>query len=1173
MESGVSVEAADGRDGPVDRSASADGGNYASGRGHGNGGSDSSSEMMSEARDRVPELPPKFTTWQPPATGAGERRDGLSVSVDRPATRGGAAPAAGVGDVKRAAGLECTVSQPGVFFDPSARLFSLRTRNTQYSFRVDDNRNLEHLYYGAVLPVDDNLTYLSLGNVPGPFDPHGIVPSAQEQTLMQTLGLDELEFTSEQDLREKWRVYTRTKHESIASGDYENVGRPRRLENASWRLWQMKRGRGAAVDVEHDLSEEMLERALRSKHHPPGKSGSDDNAAVDGRRSRAEVRPTARSASEAAPRSLSAREGKPGPSLPQSPTEPRSQHNAGDTAAPPQLKKHSATSYLDLQSSLTGRRPGGAPEPTAPGDGGDDGRAAPKQVPPTSAHDAAADGEHAVGQSLSRLNLTSPALAAAHSGALVRSPYDASELDLDALVHASTAAVNWGKLDHETISKNVKLLEISDSGTGDYRIPTVGFIYDDGSTLSPFTYRRHRIRRGKLPMARHMPHVYVESALEATTLIVEMVDTVTGLVVELLYTVMHEYDVITRYARIRNESDAPVIVTRAMSATLDFETDTYYMTQLSGSWARERQEVTRRLDCGIASFGSTRGGSSHQHNPFVILSAGEPDEERGEAYAALLVYSGNFLVECEVGETGRARLNMGIHPQGFYWNLEPDEEFTTPEVVLAYSPSGIGRLSRALHRLIRERLQPPQFRDAIPPVLLNTWEAVYFNLSHESVVRIGEAAHRCGIEMLVIDDGWFGRRNDTLDGLGDWYPNPAKLPFGLVGLVRELEELGLQVGLWVEPEMVSVESDLFRQHPDWTLHIPSRGKTMGRNQLVLDLTREEVRDWLVDTLSEILGSCNLRYIKWDNNRFLTEVYSAHHPPERQGEIAHRYILGLYDVLGRLQEQFPQVFFETCAGGGGRFDAGMLYYSGQIWTSDNTDASSRMRIQAGTSLWAPAKSIASHVSTVPNHQTLRSASMKTRSLVAMCGTFGYELDPRLLTEDEVHEIRNYVQLFRDVAPVVQFGDMYRLWNPFHTPNCAWMYVSPDRQRAVVFAFNQTREVGRLEPRLRLRGLDPCENYEVEEWCPGVMRRNTLTGAIEAARSGVYQYDGNLLCMSGCALMQAGLPIKFVFDCDSVLLNVETVASKRVSNARRDDSDAVAWATRASLPTPEHLQPEA
>jgi alpha-galactosidase len=985
---------------------------------------------------------------------------------------------------------------------------------------------LEHLYYGPWLKLEDNLTYLSLGNVPGPFDPHGIVPSAAEPNIMQTMGLDELQFTSEQELRQKWRLFTRAKNDTAVSGDYENVGRPRRLENASWRLWHMERMKGSVVDLDKDLSEDAVEHALQRGEKPLERS--------------------------ATAKTISAL-----PTTTQSGAGTEQRADATDALAENaqgSLHRFASTPALDiskpersLASVITSPRI-------------DWGRS--KREAPTVHNEAPAR----IGESGATVKTSVLERAPKASISGKQTPtlgQTGSELDLDSVQKSVATVVNWGKLDQETISKNVKLLEISDSGTGDYRIPSIGVIYEDGSTLSPFTYRRHRIRRGKMPMPNYMPAVFTEDMNEATTLIVEMVDNVTGLVVELIYCVMHDYDVVTRHCRIRNEGDANVIVTRAMSTTLDFETDDYFLTQLSGSWARERQQVTRRLSSGQTSFGSTRGGSSHQHNPFAIISVGEPNEDIGEAIAAVLVYSGNFLVECEVSETGRTRMNMGIHPQGFYWNLEPDEEFVTPEVILSYSAHGIGDMSRKLHRLIRERLQPPQFRNYIPPVLLNTWEALYFQLSHESVLKIAEVAKRAGIEMIVIDDGWFGRRNDTSDGLGDWYPNPTKLPFGLHGLVRELTAMGLKVGLWVEPEMVSVESDLFKAHPDWALHIPSRGKTMGRNQLVLDLTRSEVRDWLVDTMCGILSSCAISYIKWDNNRFLTEVYSADHPPERQGEIAHRYILGLYEVLGRIQEQFPDVFFETCAGGGGRFDAGLLYYSCQIWTSDNTDASSRMRIQAGTSLWAPAKAIAAHVSTVPNHQTLRSAPMKTRSLVAMCGTFGYELDPRVLTDDEIREIHHYIELFRQVAPIVLFGDMYRLWCPFKTQNCAWMYVSSDGNRALVFAFNQIREVGRLEPRLRLRGLDPERTYEVEEWCPGVMQRNTLTGAIEAARSGVYQYAGNLLRMTGRTLMLAGLPIKFVFDADSVLLNIEAIDWKYAAAPDRAGSVASAGSSVSPL----------
>lgn len=482
-------------------------------------------------------------------------------------------------------------------------------------------------------------------------------------------------------------------------------------------------------------------------------------------------------------------------------------------------------------------------------------------------------------------------------------------------------------------------------------------------------------------------------------------------------------------------------------------------------------------------------------------------------------------------------------------------------------------------------------------------------MTHEVVVEIGRVAAKAGIEMIVLDDGWFGERNDTTAGLGDWFPNRTKLPYGLDGLVREVNNLGLKFGLWMEPEMVSMDSKLYKDHPDWCLHVPSRGRTTGRNQLVLDFSRDCVRDHIYNEMDSILSSCPIEYVKWDMNRHLTEVFSQDFPAERQGEVAHRFLMGVYEVLGRITRQHPDVLFETCSGGGGRFDAGMLFFAPQIWTSvrwsglvyvcgaghavsavmwclrcfslvwhksgclscyvpmarvavsirlvysrpspsgacvtclqfprgillfvlcrpyrplsqDNTDALSRVQIQMGTSLAYPVSSMGSHVSSVPNHQTLRTTSMKTRSLVALCGSFGYELDPRNLTTEELAEIRRYIELHKMLSPIVIQGDLYRMWSPFMSDSAAWMFVSQDKVDAVAIAVNLRREVGRLLPRLTLRGLAPNKVYQVEELCPGHVVRNIDTGAIDFDSSGVYQF-GTPLRMSGRALCSAGLPVR-------------------------------------------------
>jgi len=887
--------------------------------------------------------------------------------------------------------------------------------------------------------MEADLSYLSLSNVPGPFDPRGVVSVA---TMM---GLNELEnLADEADLRERWKVYTKAKDSS------DDKVKSRRLENASWRLWSMERVRGG--DLNKDLSEGVMLKALGESQSKVASSWED--------------------------RSQSTSDGN-------------------------NLKG------LNLDVSRSNRAKEKPPSPLL--------------IP----------GQRVVSKETGKS--VSPKLA---------SPRKRGVAENYEIVHVEdpTEVTNWQKLDPDVLGKNTQLLEFADQGTGDYRRPSFQVCYEDGSTQSPVYYFRHRILKGKSAMPKYFPNIYLVEPREATTLVLELHDFVTGLVVELHYTVMHDYNAICRHVVFLNNGDSSVSLQRVMSCTVDFDTDEYYLTQLSGSWARERQVVHTRLLDGITAFQSGRGASSHQHNPSAIISCGAPNEEHGTAFGFALLYSGNFLFEAEVSETGRLRVNLGINPQGFAWNLEPGESFCSPECVIMFSNEGIGGISREFHRLFCDHLIPRRWQNFIPPVLINTWEAMYFNISHESVVEFASKAKELGIELIVLDDGWFGHRNDTTSSLGDWYPNPQKLSYGLAGLSKEIHAMGLQFGLWFEPEMVSRDSELYSLHPDWCLHIPARGRTVGRNQLVLDLSRAVVRDHIFQQLSNILNSCRIEYVKWDMNRHLTEVFSQDWPANRQGEIAHRYVLGVYELLGRITNAFPHIIFETCSGGGGRFDGGMLYFAPQIWASDNTDAVSRIYIQYGTTLVYPICCIGSHVSTVPNHQTLRSTSMKTRSLVAMCGTFGYELDPRQLSEDEKGEISAYIQLYKRLAPLIRQGSLYRLWNPFLSSSAAWMFVNRDASHALVFAFNIRREVGRLLPRLLLRGLIYESVYQVEELCPGKLVRNIDTGAIMLDPRGVYQYGENKkLLLSGRTLCCAGLPVKFLFDADSVLFELKAVTS--------------------------------
>lgn len=1102
---------------------------------------------------------------------------------------------------------------PGVSYDGEHRLFHLQCKTTLYAFRVDDNRNLEHLYWGPTLPPEDDISYLTRSHVPAPFDPAGYADLADK------LGLEELKDAEIVDnLSESWRVFTRQK--DVARDESAKL-RARRLENASWRLWNMDRKKVGGSDPNKDYveaSRSALGTSLqmqtpisgRSPHLSSSPSPSPSSASLRARNAPLDAtlapavwsgdRPlsatngSGQSHSNGSTSSTGADRSRPPKRVGSAPSLQESELVASNTAlsgfatTPVLHEDDPATEHLasmegggrdmvgldldghhgDRQAfrlQLASRFHDGivqeeganarSPVATKPVGGAPDTLPTNLSAPSFSQVARPSAGLGGFGSAEVLTGLRSPGGGLVGRGMGSRKPSFAVALDTldpamscpDSTTLAAASSTNWAKLDPEVVGKSSKLLEFSDHGTGDFREPSIKLRYDrDGSTVSPLQYCKHRILRGKPDMPHHIPSIYTESADEATTLCLELTDPVTQLKVILYYTVFHDYDVITRRSVVVNDSDQTVCLTHLASSTVDFDAESrFYMTQLSGGWARERQIVTRKLDDGVTVVKSQRGASSHQFNPFLVITPDrEPNETDGECFAFCLVYSGNFMAAAEFTEYRRLRVNMGINPEGFNWHLdpprkgEPASQFHSPEVVMCYSNEGMGHMSRQMHRLFRERLCPRQWRYKIPPVLLNTWEAAYFEVSHDVVVDIARKAVLAGIELLVLDDGWFGTRNDTYSGLGDWKHNPKKLPKGLKGLAEEVNQIGLKFGIWVEPEMVSTNSDLYRAHPDWCLHVPARPLTVGRNQLVLDFSRADVRENIFEQLRAMLESANIEYVKWDMNRHLTEVFSQAEDASRQGEIVHRYMLGVYEVFGRITSAFPHVLFESCSGGGGRFDAGMLYFSPQIWASDNTDALSRVKIQHGTSLAYPASSMGAHVSTVPNHQTLRSTTSKTRSLVAMAGTYGYELDPREMTDDDIKEIRKFISIQKLVAPLVYTGDMYRLWSPFNSDSSAWMFLSRAKDHAFVIAVNMRREVGRLEPRLKFQDLIPSAMYSVKELCPGTMVRNPHTSAIEHDPRGVYQF-GPKLVLSGFTLCRAGLPIKFMFDADSVLIELRIV----------------------------------
>ncbi|MDD3117868.1 MAG: alpha-galactosidase [Victivallales bacterium] len=613
-------------------------------------------------------------------------------------------------------------------------------------------------------------------------------------------------------------------------------------------------------------------------------------------------------------------------------------------------------------------------------------------------------------------------------------------------------------------------------GCGDFRIPALELRLANGTSASDLRYREHRIQSGK-PGLPGLPATYVEDEAEAETLTVVLIDAVAGLEVELAYTAFRDHDAIARSVRVRNVSDAALRLEKIASAAVDLERADFDLIQLSGAWARERHLMRTPLRSGLQSLSSCRGASGHMQHPFVALADRRTGEESGEVYGMSLVYSGNFAAEIEVDQEDNTRVAMGINPFDFEWLLEPGEVFQAPETVMVFSDAGLGDMSRTYHRLYRERLCRGRYRDSDRYILINNWEATYFDFNEALITSLAHEAKELGVELFVLDDGWFGKRDGDNSSLGDWYPDPKKLPHGITGLAEKITAQGMKFGLWFEPEMVSPDSDLYRAHPDWCIHVPARSRSLGRNQLILDYSRRDVCDAIVAMLSEILGTAPISYVKWDMNRHMTEPGSAQLPPERQREVGHRYILGLYEVMETLTSRFPDILFESCSGGGGRFDPGMLYYMPQTWTSDNSDAISRLKIQYGTSMVYPASAMGAHVSAVPNHQHGRVTSLETRGHCAMSGNFGYELDVRKMTAEEKAMVREQIRRYKEIRHTVLFGDLYRLKSPFESNEAAWNYVSRDRKEVVVMAFYILAEADAKERRLRLGGLDPVRKYRV------------------------------------------------------------------------------------------------
>ena len=664
-------------------------------------------------------------------------------------------------------------------------------------------------------------------------------------------------------------------------------------------------------------------------------------------------------------------------------------------------------------------------------------------------------------------------------------------------------------------------LEYPVYGTSDYRNPAVEILQENGSRISEFKYISHEITDGK-PELAGLPATYVEEPEEAQTLCLRLKDEVTGIVLELLYSIFSGKGILARSARFINEGIAPVHLLNAMSLSLDLPDSDYVWMQFPGVWARERHIIERKLEQGIQAVGSIRGNSSHEHNPFIVLRRPSTTETSGEVMGFSLIYSGNHRMQAEVDTHNTTRVTTGINPQNFDWKLDCGESFQTPEAVVVFSDQGLNGMSQTFHKLYQKRLVRGYWRDRPRPVLNNNWEATYFDFTEDRLVEIAAKAKECGVELFVLDDGWFGKRSNDYTGLGDWVANKERLPFGIKGLADRIEEMGMKFGLWFEPEMVNKDSDLYRAHPDWIISAPERFESHARHQFVLDFSKKEVVDYIYEMVAKVIRESSISYIKWDMNRYMTEPYSKGTEPSQQGKVMHKYILGVYDLYTRLTTEFPEILFESCASGGARFDPAMLYFAPQTWTSDDTDASERTKIQYGTSYVYPIVSMGSHVSAVPNHQLYRTTPIETRANVAYFGTFGYELDLNLLSDAEMASVKKQIAFMKEYRELIQVdGDFYRLLNPFEGNETAWMVVSQDKTQAVAALYQRLNKVNASWLRLKLEGLDPDAKYQVS--CD-----LTPSSSFDTELAKRYGYDTEENQVKtyeayGDELMRAGIPV--------------------------------------------------
>lgn len=627
-----------------------------------------------------------------------------------------------------------------------------------------------------------------------------------------------------------------------------------------------------------------------------------------------------------------------------------------------------------------------------------------------------------------------------------------------------------------TYSLDTLPLEYACDGVGDYRVTGAAAVHSDGSCALDLRYKSYRISKGKYSI-KGLPAVYADVS-ESETLEIVLKDKYSDIEVTLRYGVLPKLDIITRCASVANNTNEPVILTKAASLCLDIPHGEWEWVHFHGRHAMERLTERMPLCHGIQESSSTRGTSSHHQNPTVLLCSPDCTETSGSCIGAALMYSGSFQTKIQLDQMEQVRLVMGINPELFRWELKPSEVFDTPEVIMSYSSNGMEKLSHNFHKVIREHVCRGKYKLAERPVLINNWEATYFDFNEEKILKIAEQAASLGVDMLVLDDGWFGKRDDDCSGLGDWFVNEKKLCGGLGSLAEKIKKMGMKFGLWFEPEMVSEDSELYRVHPEWAMRIPSRKPIRSRYQLVLDMTNPEVREYLFNSISKILRSADISYVKWDMNRSICDLYTPCLSADDQGEISHRYVLGLYELLERLTSEFPDVLFEGCSGGGGRFDAGMLYYCPQIWCSDDTDAYERTKIQYGTSFFYPVSAVGSHVSAVPNHQTGRTTPIGTRAVTAMAGSFGYELDLNTLSDSEKQEVGEQITRFKKYGRLIHNGLYYRLSDPMNDKFAVWEFVSEDKKEVLVNGVIFRTEPNRTQYLIKLRGLLPDADYRLD-----------------------------------------------------------------------------------------------